>query len=83
MSLYNLKAFTQRLTSPNNPSTKALIHSIEGDIYLLEIQDLEAKKNHKPMKFKSLVLAKQYAKKMKVSEVELAVNSTYDQMIGF
>lgn len=67
---------------------RARVHSMEGDIYLLEVerdgvaQFVEDDFKGKPRVFRSLIEAKQHAKKVKADTVDIAYNTSYDQMIG-
>ncbi len=67
---------------------RAFIHSLEGGIYLLEVetngvsQFLECSNSENIQTFKSLHQAKECARKMNILKIELALNTPYDQMIG-
>lgn len=72
----------------SNNATRAFVHSLEGGIYLLEIESsgvsqfLENPNDQKPRTFISLHHAKNCAKKMQINHIELVMNTPYDQMIG-
>lgn len=87
----NLKLLTAKSglgDKGSNNATRAFIHSLEGGIYLLEVESngvsqfLESSIDQKPKTFKSLHQAKDCAKKMQINHIELAMNTPYDQMIG-
>ena len=67
---------------------RAFIHSLEGGIYLLEIEYdgfsefVKDPKDNSVQAFKSLHQAKRQAKKMGVGNIQLSLNTPYDQMIG-
>jgi len=85
-----LKLFTTKRVSDreSNNATRAFVHSLEGGIYLLEVESsgvsqfLENPNDQKPRTFRSLHQAKDCAKKMQINHIELVMNTPYDQMIG-
>ena len=66
----------------------AFIHSIEGGIYLVEIEShgvsqwVENETDGRPRRFSCLSEAKQHARKLGVQQIRIALDTPYDEMIG-
>ena len=65
----------------------ARVHSLEGDIYLLELElnqgsQFVVNADAHVKKFVSFTEAKQYAQKLGVDTISIALTTPYDQMIG-
>ena len=67
---------------------RAHIHSIEGDIYFLELEKegvsqwVTKKRESMPRRFPSLASAKDFAKRLGAEKIQIALNTPYDEMIG-
>ena len=67
---------------------RAYVHSMEGDIYLLEIEKngvsewVTNKKDDHPRRFASLACAKDFAKKKGARDIQVGVEAPYEEMIG-
>ena len=67
---------------------RAFIHSLEGGIYLIEVETrgvskfVEDVNSRAPRSFRSLHQAKEYARSMNITNIDLALDTPFDQMIG-
>lgn len=75
-------------TAPISRPLQAYIHSLEGDIYLLEIvrngvsEWVESGRSGKVKRFTCLSQTKRHAKALGITEIRLALETPYDEMIG-
>lgn len=67
---------------------RAFIHSFEGGIYLLEIEEsgisewVHEPSSASPRRFQTLLDARRYARKRGVEDVQLSQDTAYEEMIG-
>lgn len=86
-SWLNKTALIRKSSSSQN-NEHAYIHSLEGDIYLLELESngvsqwVESPVNARPKRFSCLAEAKKYAKSLGVNQIRIALETPYDEMIG-
>lgn len=86
----NLRKLTQRTLNRTHSKAapkRAFIHALEGDIYLVEMEQngishFAEDPSNKVKRFPSLVVAKAFAKKQGASEVAVGLKTPYDEMIG-
>ena len=66
----------------------AYVHSLEGGIYLLEVEShgvsewVENTQDGRPKRFNCLTEAKKYARNLGVQHIRIALDTPYDEMIG-
>ncbi len=77
-----------RLNFIHDHNARAFIHSFEGGIYLLEIEENGASHwvyegdGSTPIRFKSFSSARDYARQMGVDNFYLSQDDVYEEMIG-
>ncbi len=87
LSFLKNTALHQKSPKSNNQQS-AYVHSLEGGIYLLEIESqgvsewVENPHDGRPKRFDCLTSAKKYARNLGVQHIRIALDTPYDEMIG-
>jgi hypothetical protein len=73
---------------PLNTSCRALVHALEGGIYLVEIANgavndyVKSTATNQIQHFHALHAARQCARDLGIDRIDMALDTPYDQMIG-